>query len=244
MNAIKFWAIGDTHLSTSRQRDLTRFSSAWENHAERLAVAWQAQIAPDDVILLLGDICWTSATSHARLDLAWLAQLPGRKIMIRGNHDRWWVDIQKVRHKLLPPSFQALQGDCTQVNGVLLAGAQGHYAPHDPHYKPDPPHNRYERELKTLQAASLAIQRQRQPNQPLVMMMHYPPYTSDGQPTAYSDLIEAHAPALCLYGHLHRPEEWAIAINNQARNGVYYQLVAADYLQMQPLAIDPFLKGT
>lgn len=243
MNQTQFWTIGDTHLSTLKPRDLTRFSNAWENHAARIAESWQAKVAPEDVVLLLGDICWTSTPSHARADLAWLAELPGRKVIIRGNHDRWWIDIHKVRRNLLPDNFQALQGDCTEIDGVLIAGAQGHYAPNDPYYKPDPPHNRYERELKTLQSASDAITKQRKEGQPLIIMLHYPPYTSDGQPTAYSAIVEQHAPALCLYGHLHQAQEWAIAINNQAHHGIYYQLAAADYLQMQLLAIDPFQHG-
>jgi uncharacterized protein len=83
----------------------------------------------------------------------------------------------------------------------------------------------------------------RRPDQPLVIMLHYPPFTSDGQPTAYSAIVERHAPALCLYGHLHKPDEWAVAINNRAINGVYYQLVAADYLQMQVQPIFPFQNG-
>lgn len=237
MSQTIFWAIGDTHLNISRPRDLSRFGPAWHHHAERLQADWTAKVKAEDVVLLLGDIIWTSSSSQARQSLLWLSRLPGRKVMIRGNHDRWWANVDYVRRSLLPPHFQVLQGNAITVDGVLLAGAQGHYAPHDPLYKPDPPHNRYERELATLQAAVRAVQKQRQSGQPLIFMLHYPPYTSDGQATAYSDLIESQAPAACLYGHLHRPEEWAVAVQ-EPRNGVSYRLLAADYVGMQLQTLD------
>jgi predicted phosphohydrolase len=181
--------------------------------------------------LLLGDVSWANSATRVRPDLEWLAALPGRKVMVRGNHDRWWTNINKVRHHLLPEGFFALQGDCLELEGVLLCGAQGHITPDDPHYRPDPPKNRYERELDTLQSALQVATETRREGQPLIIMMHYPPFTSDAQPTAYSEMIEAHAPAMCLYGHLHRSHEWGIAINGE-RAGVDYRLLSADFVDM------------
>jgi hypothetical protein len=238
VNETIFWAIGDTHLSFAKPKDFTRFGDRWAGHIERLAQSWCDQVKPNDVVLLLGDTSWASSSSRVRADLTWLAQLPGRKVMVRGNHDRWWSNIKTVRRKLLPKGFSAIQGDSLVVDGVLLCGAQGHIAPQDPFYKPDPPANRYERELTTLKSALQAVGRVRQKGQPLIIMMHYPPFTSDGQPTEYSHLIEQHAPAICLYAHLHRPEEWAVAIQ-ETRAGVSYRLLSADYLGMQLQRVFP-----
>ena len=156
--------------------------------------------------------------------------------MIRGNHDLWWRDIHKVRRQILPKCFFAVQGDCIEIAGVLLCGAQGHIAPNDPYYVADPPKNRFERELKTLESALETAAAMRTPHQPLVIMLHYPPFTSDGQATAYSELIERYAPAQCLYGHLHRDDEWEQAVSGE-RNGITYRLMAADYLGMIPQRI-------
>lgn len=212
---------------------MTRISEKWTDHAERIAVSWQSQVQSNDIVLLLGDVSWATTEQRVRPDLEWLAQLPGRKVMVRGNHDRWWVDIFKVRKRILPDrGFYALQGDSVVLDGVVLCGAQGHITPNDPYYRPDPPYNRYERELKTLQAALASAAKVRQNGQPLIVMMHYPPFTSDAQPTLYSQMIEAQAPAICLYGHLHRPEEWAVAMNGELR-GVRYRLLSADFLGMK-----------
>jgi predicted phosphohydrolase len=234
---VRFWAIADTHLSFGKPRDLTRFGPLWENHAERLAEDWRSKVSEEDVVLLAGDVSWATSVRHVLPDLAWLAQLPGRKVLVRGNHDRWWVDVQRVRQHILPPNFYALQGDTLTFDGVLIGGAQGHIAPNDPYYRPDPPHHRYERELATLQMVVDTVTQTRQVGQALIMLMHYPPYTSQGQATAYSQLVEQTAPALCLYGHLHRPQEWAVAVQG-LKNGVDYRLISADFVGMRLQAIE------
>lgn len=226
-----FWAIGDLHLSFGKARDMTRFGEKWLNHVERIAENWRSQVQHTDVVLVVGDISWASTAKRVTPDLAWLSALPGRKLLVRGNHDRWWVDIEKVRRQILPPDCYALQADSLVMNGVLFCGAQGHIAPEDPYYVPDPPHNRYERELTMLQKALESAAANRQPNQPLVILMHYPPFTSEGKPTEFSKMIEQHAPAQCFYGHLHRAVEWDVAVQGE-HHGIDYRLVAADYVNM------------
>lgn len=233
-----FWAIGDLHLSFGKPRDFSIYGDLWVNHTERLAQNWRQQVGDDDVILLLGDLSWASTYARVKPDLAWIDRLPGRKVCIRGNHDRWWRNVQEVRKYMLPPNFTALQGDCVNIEGVLICGAQGHIAPQDPYYRPDPPANRYERELATLDAALTDAAAQRQAGQALIIMMHYPPFTSDGRATAFSEMIEQHAPAQCLYAHLHKAYEWQVAIN-QERNGIHYRLLAADFVNMTPQQVHP-----
>jgi len=240
VNQTTFWAIGDTHLSFSKPRDFTHFGEKWRDHAERIADSWRRQVRPQDVVLLLGDTSWASSFKQVLPDLEWLSTLPGRKVLVRGNHDHWWNNINKVRQQMLPAGFVALQGDSIILEDVVLCGAQGHIAPPDPYYRPDPPKNRYERELNTLQTALSAAAAQRShAHQPLIIMMHYPPFTSDAKPTAFIDLIEQYAPATCLYAHLHKTHEWEVAINGE-RNGIQYRLVAADYVNMELQQVYPY----
>ncbi|NJL93071.1 MAG: hypothetical protein HC915_04765 [Anaerolineae bacterium] len=229
------------HLSLGKPRDMSRFGSRWQDHLLRLEQSWRTRVQPQDVVLLLGDISWASSYRRARPDLEWVGHLPGRKVLVRGNHDRWWRNIEEVRRSMLPPGCYALQGDCMELDGVLLCGAQGHIAPHDPYYRPDPPTNRYKRELATLAKALLQAKHQRRLGQPLAILMHYPPFTSNGQPTRFSELIEQHAPAHCLYGHLHQEYEWQVAVN-QPRAGISYRLLAADFVGMIPQRLE-FAEG-
>lgn len=234
--SIRFWAIADTHLSFAKPKDMARFGDKWADHPSHLAAIWQASIRPDDVVLIPGDVSWAQSMNKLWPDLNWLYALPGRKVLLRGNHDHWWRDVINVRKIIEPMGFYALEGDSITLDGVLICGAMGHIAPNDPYYRVDPKKDRYTRELRRLECALQHAAERRAPDQPLVLMMHYPPFTSDGKPTPYVDLITRYQPTLCLYGHLHRQAEWEVA-RNGVYQGVQYALVAADYLQMTPRLI-------
>lgn len=234
----RFWAIADTHLSFGKPRDMARFGECWVNHTDALAAAWKARIAPDDVVLLPGDVSWAQSARAVQPDLEWLAALPGQKVLLRGNHDHWWKDIALTRTLTAPLGFHALEGDSIALDGAIVAGAMGHLAPDDPLYKEDPKKDRYTRELGRLERALDHAESQRKPGQALLLMMHFPPFTSDGKRTAYADLIIQHQPSVCVYGHLHRPVEWQVACDGE-REGVHFMLAASDYLSMTPRLIWP-----
>ncbi len=215
---------------------MLRFGEKWMNHEARLADAWRRLIHADDVVLLPGDISWAQSISHVLPDLQWLTMLPGKKVLVRGNHDHWWDSGAKARHAAEPLGFHLLEGDALIIGGVVLCGAMGHLAPNDPYYRKDEKKDRYTRELLRLESAFKAAEALRQPNQPLIAMSHYPPLTSDGQRTGYTELISHYKPTYFLYGHLHHDKEWEIAVQGEFE-GVHYALVAADYLAMTPRLI-------
>jgi predicted phosphohydrolase len=234
----RFWAIADTHLSFGKPRDMSRFGEKWANHAERLATAWRACIAPNDVVLLPGDVSWAQSTGRILPDLAWLTTLPGRKVLLRGNHDHWWKSIEEARKIAEPLGFYLIEGDSITLDGVVICGAMGHVAPSDPYFVADAKKDRYTRELYRLGHALQHAAERREPSQPIILMMHYPPFTSEGHSTAYVDLISTYKPTMCLYGHLHRDCEWKVARTGE-HEGVCYALVAADYLEMTPRLVWP-----
>jgi len=86
------------------------FGNAWENHAEKIAANWCCNVDEDDLVIVAGDISWAMQLPEALADLGWVAALPGRKLLVRGNHDYWWSSISKVR-AALPPGLVALQND-------------------------------------------------------------------------------------------------------------------------------------
>jgi len=190
-------------------------------------------VAPDDVVILAGDISWADKPTKVKADLEWLAPLPGRKIIVRGNHDHWWRSIADTRALIAPFHLEALEADALMINGVILCGTMGYIAPNDPYYREteQKDHDRYERELGRLESALIAATALRNANQPLIVIVHYPPFTSDGQPTAFSEAISRARPTICLYGHLHRSVEWEVAVN-EPRDGVLYRLIASDFVDM------------
>jgi len=231
------WAISDTHLSFARPRDQARFGEQWRNHTERLAAAWRERIAPQDIILMPGDLSWAHSPARVRPDIDWLSALPGRKVLVRGNHDFWWKRIEQIRREVLPPDIQAVQGSCIALDGLLICGTMGHIAPNDPYFRPEKLRS-YRRERDWLRSSLEEARQMQTDGEPVLLMMHYPPYTSDGRPSGFTEIIQQFAPEVCVYGHLHFKEEWAVAIEGP-QNGTTYHLVACDYLNMIPRCIWP-----
>ena len=126
---MRLYAIGDLHLPGGpRRKTMERFGTVWVDHARRLRDAWTATAREDDVLLVVGDLSWAMTLAEAREDLAWIGTLPGRKVVVRGNHDFWWNAIGKVR-RALGTGVHALQTDHVVLDGVALVGTRGWQCP-------------------------------------------------------------------------------------------------------------------
>ena len=120
---MKIFAIADLHLP-AQKKPMDIFGAHWERHFERIAQDWRARVAVEDVVLLPGDLSWAMTLGEAREDLDAIGALPGRKLLLRGNHDYWWSSISRVRDALAPGMF-AIQNDAVFLGGALFAGSRG-----------------------------------------------------------------------------------------------------------------------
>ncbi len=229
------WAIADLHLSTVQPKPMDIFGDHWHNHAERIATAWRAQVAPDDLVLLAGDISWELKLPDALPDLRWIDALPGKKVLIRGNHDYWYPRKPAPLRKHLPPSIMALGGDAVDLGDVVVCGTRGWVAPEFPNFDPATDQRIYQRELGMLTASLHHAQHLAQGQRPIIAMIHFPPFVYR-QPTAFARCMAEAQVAACLYGHLHRREDWDTAVQGVV-DGVYYQLTACDYLNFTPALV-------
>ena len=200
------------------------FGSHWENHFERIRADWMEKVGADDIVLLPGDISWAMHLEEARAHLAKIGELPGKKILLRGNHDYWWSAIGRVR-SALPENMFAIQNDAMLIGGVLVCGTRGWLLPSDDMGADD--RKIYERELIRLEM-SLKKARALSADAPLVVMTHFPPLTVAEPDTEPARLIESFGAQYALYGHLHGPAT-RTAFNGE-HNGVSYRLVSCDGL--------------
>lgn len=99
------FALGDLHLSHASSKPMDVFGPNWAGHEQRIQAAWTAMVTPQDIVLVPGDISWAMHMAEAAPDLAFIASLPGRKVLLRGNHDYWWSSLSKVRSLLQPDMF-------------------------------------------------------------------------------------------------------------------------------------------
>jgi predicted phosphohydrolase len=210
------------------------FGDRWKNHPQRIAAAWRERVRDDDVVLIAGDISWALKLREALADLEWIAALPGRKVLSRGNHDYWWESPGRVR-RILPPSLAIVQADALDLGDAVVCGTRGWITPETPGFRPAEDQVVYNRELVRLEAALAAARRLAAGAKPIVVMFHYPPFL-DRRPTEFARRIAAAGAAACVYGHLHRPSDWSAATQGLVE-GVFYQLTACDYLGFGPVAV-------
>ena len=216
------WAISDLHLP-ARQKPMDIFGPHWTDHFERIREDWLARVQPEDIVLLPGDLTWAMHLEEAQEDLEQIGALPGKKLLLRGNHDYWWSSIGRVR-RMLPEGSYALQNDSLLLDGRLFAGSRGWTIPADPDGEGDDARI-YRRERQRLEM-SLKSARALSADAPLTVMMHYPP-RSDAS-VGFADLLKAYGAEHVVYGHLHGAG-LAGAIEGEI-DGVIYHQVSCDGL--------------
>jgi uncharacterized protein len=229
------YALGDLHLGTAVDKPMNVFGEQWTDHPRRIAEKWTLKVTDEDTVLIPGDISWAMTLDEAKPDLTWIGQLPGQKILIRGNHDYWWSGIGKVRG-ILPAGTFALQNDSILIDGISIAGTRGWLLPSHPNFTEDDQHI-LDREVHRLRLSlESAAQSGENGSGRIVCMLHYPPLAPDGDETVFTKVLEEFDVELCLYGHLHGAAH-RFAVNEEIR-GVRYQLVSCDYLEFDPMRIE------
>ena len=220
------FSIADLHLDNG-EKPMDVFGPHWTEHFVRIQADWRARVQEDDVVLLPGDLSWAMRLEDAGEHMEMIGALPGRKLLIKGNHDYWWGSISRVR-ALLTSGTYALQNDCMELDGVLFAGTRGWTIPG---VDTDAADIRiYERELLRLEM-TLSAARRRSESLPLICMMHYPPLTHNHKDTAFAKLLTQYGVRHLFYGHLHGA---AIAhAFHGMHDGVDYHLVSCDSLDFK-----------
>ena len=226
---MSLFAVGDLHLPGGQDKPMNVFGAQWTDHFRQIADSWRQEVGPGDTVLIPGDISWAMRPEEARADLEEIAALPGRKVMIRGNHDYWWNGIQRVRG-MLPEGFFALQQDALDLGEAVVCGTRGWMIPTGDAPLEEHDLKIYRREVGRLEAAlreagKLAGQR------PVVVMLHYPPAMQHQRTSGFTESMERAGARMCVYGHLHGA---GIASAFQGiQGGVEYVLTSCDSLKFR-----------
>lgn len=118
---MRIWAISDLHMSTTGEKPMDVFGANWVGYLDKIVADWKNKVEEEDVVLIGGDISWAMTLENALKDLAVIAPLKGRKILIRGNHDYWWHGIGRIR-AALPENMFALQNDSVKFGDTVFCG--------------------------------------------------------------------------------------------------------------------------
>ena len=231
---MKIFAISDLHLSINNPKPMDVFGERWEGYVEKIFDDWKQKVTDDDVVLLAGDFSWAMKLQDALADFDLLKSLPGKKVIIKGNHDYWWPSISVLR-QALPENIFALQNDAIKFDDVIVCGTRGWTVPEPGESQSSEDEKIYKREVIRLELTLQAAQKLQTNGEKIVCMMHYPPCNFRREASGFTTLIEKYNVNAVVFGHLHGYKKIQTKF---VLNGIDYYLTSCDMVKNRLTAID------
>ncbi len=224
---MSLYTIGDLHLSLGTEKPMDVFGGRWENYVEKISDGFSS-LTDDDLTVICGDITWGMTMDEALEDFLFIERLPGRKIILKGNHDYWWTTAAKAKkffneHEI--KTIEVLHNNCFEYEDIAICGTRGWFyeeSKNDEHDK-----KIMNRECMRLEASLKAAGDKRK-----FVFLHYPPKYQGYECPEILELLQKYSVELCCYGHIHSAG-CAFAFNGMY-NGTGHLLVSADYIQFRP----------
>ncbi|MDO5713905.1 MAG: metallophosphoesterase [Tissierellia bacterium] len=229
---MRIWAIGDIHLDHTKEKAMGIFGDHWKDHDEKIYRAWMEKVKEDDLVLIPGDISWALKWEEAQKDLEFIDELPGKKILSKGNHDYWWSGMKKMESKNWK-SIKFLQNNSFFTeDGIGIFGTRGWIASDTDNFT--------EQDLKIKKREvlrlGLSFESMKEKCKKKIVMIHYPPFQQDFSGNEFTDMMEREEVDICIYGHLHGDGHRYVL--EEERKGVNYICVAADYINFSPIRLE------
>lgn len=224
------YTIGDLHLSLGGSKPMDIFGDKWANHVERLRESF-SHLTADDVTVLAGDLSWGISLEESLPDFQFIDALPGRKIILKGNHDYWWSTQAKFTKFCQEHSFEGLNllnNNCYFYEDIAICGTRGWFFEEERSGQHD--EKVFRRELMRLEASLKAAGQTQK-----LVFLHYPPRYKGYTCREILDLLEKYQVRQCFYGHLHGGSH-KLAMEG-LWDGVEYRLLSADYIGFQPYKV-------
>ena len=226
------YAIGDLHLCLGVEKPMDIFGGNWVGYMEKLQEGISV-IQPEDTTVLLGDLSWALGLDEAADDFAWINQIPGKKIILKGNHDYWWNTVAKFNKFCAENGFSdmnILNNNCFQYENWAICGTRGWFFEEERSGEHDK--KVFNRELLRLEASLQAAG-----EIPKIVFLHYPPKYKGYECPEILELLKKYDVRRCFYGHLHGASH-GLAIEG-LRDGIEFKLVSADKLDFKPFLVQP-----
>lgn len=224
---MSLYTIADLHLSFGVKKPMDIFSG-WKNHVERLTENWMATVKPQDTVVIGGDISWGMNLEEARPDFAYLDSLPGKKILLKGNHDYYFATKRKIDLFFSECGFSSLQflfNNSYEYEDFSICGTRGWI---------NEPGEPADQKVLLREAGRLELSLQSATKSPIVFL-HYPPLYFDNSSEEILNVLKKYQVYRVFYGHLHGKScKYAV---QGAVDDITYRLVSADSLQFCPLRV-------
>lgn len=217
------YGIGDLHFDHSKQKPMDIFGDNWINHDQNIIDNWISIVKEDDLVLIPGDISWALKLEDAKGDLEIIHKLPGKKVMIKGNHDYWWNSLSKLNNLGLESIF-FMQNNSYIFNGTGIVGTRG-WIPRDSESFTVDDERIFNRELNRLRFSLESLNSKVEKK---IAMFHYPPFNINFSTNEFIEILKEYNVDTCIYGHLHA--EGHKYIIEGLIDGVDFHCVSSDFI--------------
>ncbi len=224
------YAIGDLHLCLGAQKPMDIFGGNWVGYMDKLRQGLSV-IGPEDTTVLLGDLSWALDLDGAKEDFAFVNTIPGRKIILKGNHDYWWSTAAKFGRFCADNCFEnqfILNNNHFEYDGWAICGTRGWFFEEERSGEHD--EKVFKRELMRLEASLKSAG-----ELPKLVFLHYPPRYKGYECPEILQLLEKYDVRRCFFGHLHGASH-GLALEG-IWNGIEFRLVSADKLNFEPFLV-------
>ena len=243
------YALGDLHLSFQADKPMDAFGRVWKNHERKIEKYVNKIVKPEDTLVLTGDHSWGKRLPECREDLAFIERLPGRKILLRGNHDMFW-DAKKTER--LNEEYRGrlffLQNNFAVYQDYALVGTKG-YTFEGPFYLDrwgnitgwDEKQEEHAKKLVTREMERLREsfrQAEAAGYRKFILFLHYPPTNILEETSPFTEIAEEHKVSAVVYSHCHGESRFGDSIRGMY-HGIPYMLVSGDYLNFRPVMVLP-----
>lgn len=234
---MSIYAIADLHLSFLHDKPMDIFGDNWENHAEKIKNNWIKKVKEEDYVILPGDFSWAMYLDDARLDFKYLNDLPGNKILLKGNHDYWWTTIAKMNNFIKENEYKNidfLYNNSYLIENKIIVGTRGWNI-----LGTENNSKMIKRENARLELSITDGLKRFGNDKEIIAFMHYPPINKNdvigNEQTEFAKTLKKYNIHRCYYGHLHGPSHKDAVEGNI--DGIEYKLISADYLNFDLLNI-------
>ena len=237
---MSIYVIGDLHLPFGENKPMEIFGERWQGYTDKLKEDWKSKVKPEDTVILAGDFSWATYLKNTYKDFEYINELPGKKILLKGNHDYWWTTIKSMKQYLEENGFENiyfLHNNSFCIEDKIIVGTRG-WALLDSENS----EKMLKRESARLEfSIKDAIQKYGEDKE-LICVMHYPPITKTKMKNEYTydsqilDVMKKYNIKNCYYGHLHSNSHKDAVEGNI--EGIEFYLISGDYLEFNLKLID------
>jgi len=228
---MSLFAIGDLHLSLGTEKSMDVFGGRWQNYIDKIQKGFADVVSEDDTTVLCGDLSWGMTIEESAEDFKFIDSLPGKKIIVKGNHDYWWTTTTKVSNFFQEndiKSIDILRNNSFVYNdSVAICGTRGWFFEEEG--------EAHDQKILNRECMRLEASLQSAGDLPKMVFLHYPPIYINYECEEILKILEQYNVTRCFYGHIH---SWGCASAfNGSRNGTEFKLVSADYLNFIPFKV-------